>query len=109
MRLSQKIAMFFALGAIPTFSLMAADAAAGQKVYTAKCRTCHGPAGQGNPAMAKVLKAEIRDLGSAEVQHKSDDELKKESRDGTGRMKPTAGLTGADLENVIAYIRTLKK
>lgn len=109
MRLSKKIALFFAFGAISSFSLMAADAAAGQKVYAAKCRTCHGPAGQGNPAMAKILKVEIRDLGSADVQHKSDDELKKESREGIGRMKPTAGLTDADLDNVVAYIRTFKK
>ena len=86
-----------------------ADAAAGQTLFTAKCKTCHGATGQGNPGMAKVLKADIRDLGAVDVQKKSDDELKKNSTEGIGKMKPVAGLSPADAANVVAYIRTLKK
>ena len=88
---------------------MAADAAEGLKVHMAKCKTCHGPTGAGNPGMARALKVEIRDFASPEVQKKTDDQLKKDSRDGVGKMKPTAGLSDADLGNVVAYIRSLKK
>jgi mono/diheme cytochrome c family protein len=86
-----------------------ADAAAGKTLYSAKCRTCHGAEGQGNQGMAKALKVEIRDLGSADVQSKSDADLKKAITDGVGKMKPVSGVAGADLDNVVAFIRTLKK
>jgi hypothetical protein len=39
----------------------------------------------------------------------SDDELKKVITGGKGKMKPIAGVSGADADNVVAYIRTLKK
>ena len=86
----------------------AADAGEGAKLY-AKCRTCHGPTGDGNPAMAKALKVEIRPLGSADVQKKSDADLKKDITEGTGKMKGIAGLSGGDVDNLVAHIRTLKK
>lgn len=86
-----------------------ADAAAGKTLYLAKCRTCHGAEGQGNQGMAKALKVEIRDLGSAEVQGKSDGDLKKAITDGVGKMKPVSGVAGADLDNLVAFIRSLKK
>ena len=59
--------------------------------------------------MAKALKVEIRDLGSAEVQGKSDGDLKKAITDGVGKMKPVSGVAGADLDNLVAFIRSLKK
>ncbi len=43
-------------------SAWAADAAAGAQLYAAKCQGCHGKAGEGNPAMAKALKVEMRPL-----------------------------------------------
>jgi cytochrome c len=86
-----------------------ADAEAGKAVYTAKCRTCHGAEGQGNPGMAKVLQTEIKPLSSEEVQKLSDADMKKAITTGFGKMKPVAGIAGADLDNVVAYVRTMKK
>jgi len=86
----------------------AGDAAKGKDLYNAKCKNCHGAAGEGNPNIAKAMKVEMRALGSKEVQAKKDDELKKVVTDGTGKMKAVAGVAGADLDNVIAYVRTLK-
>jgi cytochrome c2 len=94
--------------AITAMSALAADAAAGKAVYD-KCKTCHAPDGNGNPGMAKVLKVEIKPLGSAEIQAMSDADLKKVVTDGFGKMKPVASVTGADLDNVVAFIRTFKK
>ncbi len=90
-------------------STWGADAAAGKAVYDKKCKTCHGPAGEGNPGMAKVLGTTITPLGSDEVQKMPDADLKKVVMQGKGKMKPITGLTDADVDNVVAHVRTLKK
>jgi len=81
----------------------AADAAAGKTIYDAKCKTCHGADGTGNPGMAKVLKVEFKPLGDTSA------DVKKVVSEGQGKMKPVAGVAGADLDNVVAYVHTLKK
>lgn len=81
----------------------AADAAAGKAVYTAKCRACHGTDGNGNPNMAKVMKVEMKPLSETSA------DVKKVVMDGTGKMRPVGGLAGADLDNVVAYVHSLKK
>lgn len=86
----------------------AADAAAGKDVYTAKCKMCHAADGTGNAGMAKMLKIEFRPLGSAEVQAQSDADLAAVITKGKGKMKPMT-LPDADVSNVVAYVRTLKK
>jgi mono/diheme cytochrome c family protein len=88
---------------------LAADAAAGHAVFDKKCKVCHGAAGEGNPGMAKALNTTIQPLGSPEVQKMSDADLKTIIVKGKGKMKPPAGLSEADVDNVIAFVRTLKK
>jgi len=97
--------------AVATPLLLAAkgDAAAGKTVYAKRCAACHGPNGEGNPAIAKSLKVELRALGSKEVQAKSDDQLKKESSEGIGKMKPVKGMSEKDLDDVLAFMRSLAK
>ncbi len=87
----------------------AADADAGKAVFTKKCRTCLGAEGQGNPGMAKVLKVEIKHLGSEEIQAKSDDDIKKSMTEGVGKMKPVKDLSDDDVANIIAFVRTIKE
>ncbi len=89
--------------------IWAADADAGKAVFAKKCRTCHGAEGQGNPGMAKVLKVEIKHLGSADIQGKTDDDLKKSITEGVGKMKPVKGLSADDVTNIIAFVRTIKE
>ena len=55
------------------------------------------------------MKVELRPLGSKEVQARKDDDLKKVVTEGTGKMKPIAGVAGADLDNAIAFVRTFKQ
>lgn len=86
-----------------------AAADAGKAVYEKSCKGCHGAAGQGNPGIAKAMKVEMRHLGSAEVQGKSDADLKKVIGEGTGKMKPVAAVKGAAVDDVVSYLRTLKK
>lgn len=87
----------------------AADAAAGAQLYAGKCQGCHGKTGDGNPAMAKALKVEMRPLSSADVQKKSDGELKMNITEGNGKMKGVSGLSATDQDNLIAHLRTMKK
>ena len=90
-------------------AVQAADTGTGKAVYNKSCKSCHGPDGTANPAVAKMMKVDIKDLKSADVQAMSDDDLKKIITEGKGKMKPVASVSGSAVENVIAYIRTWKK
>jgi mono/diheme cytochrome c family protein len=94
--------------AVAATALQAADAAAGKAAYDKSCKSCHGPDGAGNPAVAKMMKVDMRDLKSPDVQAMSDDDLKKIVTDGKGKMKPVAGASGSAAD-IVAYIRTWKK
>ena len=59
--------------------------------------------------MAKVLKVDIKHLGSEHVQAKSDDDLKSAVTEGFGKMKPVKRLTDEDVDNIIAFVRTIKE
>ena len=89
-------------------ALQAADAAAGKAAYDKSCKSCHGPDGAGNPAIAKMFKVDMRDLKSSDVQAMSDADLTKIITDGKGKMKPVASAS-ASAADIVAYMRTLKK
>ena len=95
-----------ALWVAPAF---AADAAAGKEVYSKKCVSCHAANGEPKDAVAKMLKVEMRPLGSKEVQAKTDAELKKIILEGMGKMKPVSGVDAKAADNLVAYLRTLKQ
>ena len=90
-------------------ALAAGDATAGKAAYEKACKSCHGADGVANANIAKMMKVEIKDLGSAAVQAHSDADLKKVVTDGQGKMKPVKTVTGGDVDNVVAYVRKLKK
>jgi mono/diheme cytochrome c family protein len=85
------------------------DAKAGHEVFKAHCQMCHGPEGHGNAALAKMLKTTIPDLSSKEVQALSDAQMREVIEKGKGKMTPVKGVSAADIDNVIAFVRTLKK
>ena len=87
----------------------AGDVAAGKIVYDKKCRIGHGDMGEGNPDVAKKLKAEQKPLWADDIQKKTDAEFKKTITEGTGKMKPPKNVSETDINNVIAFVRTLKK
>jgi mono/diheme cytochrome c family protein len=91
----------------PAFA--AGDAAAGKEVYSKKCASCHGAAGEGKESIAKSLKVEMRHLGTKEVQAASDADLKKNILQGKGKMKGVTGIDEKQADDIVAYLRTLKK
>ncbi len=97
----------FASMAVTASAAPAGDAAAGKAVYAKKCASCHGEKGEGKEAIAKMMKVEMKHLGSKEVQAKTDDELKKDTMQGFGKMKGVQGLSDKDVADLIAHIRSL--
>lgn len=85
-----------------------AAAAEGKVVFDKSCKTCHGPDGKGNPGIAKMMKVEMKALGSKEVQSLSDAQLREIITKGKGKMKAPPGLSAKDVTDVIAFVRTLK-
>jgi mono/diheme cytochrome c family protein len=108
MRMQKALALLVFSAVVSTW-MAAADATEGKNVFDKKCKVCHGATGDGNPGMAKALNVTFKPLSGPEVQAKSDADIKKTITQGFGKMKPVAGLSDADVDNVIAYVRSLKK
>jgi cytochrome c6 len=88
--------------------VMAQDKANGEKVYKAKCASCHGPDGKGETGAGKVTKA--RDICSAEVKKETDAAWTDIIVKGKNKMPSyDKKITDADVKDVIAYMRSLCK
>jgi len=100
---SLAVVSFAALIALPLF----AAAPEGATLYKSKCASCHGADGAGTTPAGKAMK--VRDLRSDEVQKQTDIELTKVISGGKGKM-PAYGkqLTTAQVQDLIAFLRTLK-
>lgn len=87
-----------------------ASAADGGAIYTKECAKCHGADGKGDTKMGKKLK--IKDL-TVEVVKLSDARIAASIKEGVKegdkvRMKPIKGLSDADVEAVVKFVKTLK-
>jgi cytochrome c6 len=106
-RLSQRISLFCLLTALALPSLASAQAK-GQDTFKAKCAMCHGADGAGATPMGKSMG--LKDLGSSAIQGMSDADLTAAITNGKGKMPAYKGkLTDAQINDLVAYIRTLKK
>lgn len=108
--LKMRKAQVIVLIAVMALSATAARAAAadGKPVFTAKCQMCHGADGAGKTPMGTKLN--IADLRSDAVQAKSEAELEKTVAAGKNKMQGYGGkLTKAQIADVTAYVKTLKK
>jgi cytochrome c6 len=105
-RLIQACTFIAAFTLIFSTSVFAADS--GADVFKTKCASCHGASGAGDTAMGKSMK--LRDLGSAEVQSQSDADLTNVIAKGKKPMPGYEGkLTNDQIQDLVKYIRTLKK
>jgi mono/diheme cytochrome c family protein len=100
------ILMTAALAALSATVVCGADAAAGKAVYDKSCKSCHGADGTPNAGVAKMMKVEIKDFKTTDF---SDADIKTAVSAGKGKMKPVPTVTGASLDNVAAYVKSLKK
>ena len=104
---TRSIVILAALALVLALPAMAAgpDAAA---IYKTKCTSCHGADGAGQTPAGKSMK--VRDLRSPEVQKQTDIQLTDVIAGGKGKMPPYGkSLSTAEIQALIAHIRTLKK
>lgn len=98
------------LGSLTILALPAAVRAQSDagKLYKTNCVLCHAADGSGNSPSGKALGA--KDLGSAEIQKKTDEELTELITAGKGKM-PAFGkkLKPDDIKQMVAFIRALPK
>lgn len=81
---------------------------AGEKVYKAKCASCHGADGVGATPAGKATKA--RDFCSDEVKKETDEEWTTVILKGKNKMPAyDKKVTDEEVKAVAAYIRTLCK
>ena len=102
------ILIAFMAVAIGAAGASAADTKAGAALYLKSCKSCHGADGTANPSIVKMMKVDMRNHCSAEVQAQSDDAIEKIITAGKGKMKPVASVSGKSVDDVVAYVRTLK-
>jgi mono/diheme cytochrome c family protein len=94
--------------AFPLSAAEKGDVAKGKELFANRCAVCHGTAGEGKEAIAKLFQIKMPVLSSKEVQSQNDAALKKMVLEGKGKMKPLV-LSDQELEDAIAFLRTLKK
>ena len=86
----------------------AGDPKNGQTVYEKNCKSCHGVNGAAPPNVATMLNGRIKDLRSSPIQSMSDADLGKIVTEGKGKMTSAKAVSGPALDDLIAFIRTLK-
>lgn len=102
MKKAVAIVMLLGLMSLTGFAQTGAD------TYKAKCQMCHGADGTPPAAMAKSMG--IKDLKSDDIQKMSDADLKAVVEKGKNKMTGFAGkLTPAQIDDVVKYVRSLKK
>ena len=97
-----------AVAAICFLSATARAQGDGEKVYKAKCASCHGPDGAGATPAGKATK--VRDFCSDEVKKETDEEWTTIIVKGKNKMPSyDKKITDAEVKEVVAYIRGLCK
>jgi mono/diheme cytochrome c family protein len=87
---------------------LAADVQAGKVAYDKSCKSCHGADGTPNANIAKMMKVEIKDLKSPEVQAESAADIKAIMANGKGKMPKVSAVSGSAADDVVAYVKSLK-
>jgi mono/diheme cytochrome c family protein len=117
----------FAVGSVLPSVAFAADVAAGKAKFMTLCVSCHGESGKGDGPTGKALAAAgqpaPRDFTIGDFVLDSDKDGKTGTDadlkaiitkgalvyGGSAMMAPVQGLSDADLDNLIAFIRSLKQ
>lgn len=97
------------LGALATLAVPAALAQGpGAAIYGQKCAMCHGADGKATTPVAKMM--QVPSFDTAACRAKSNAALEAMIEKGKGRMPAyQSQLSGAQVKDLVAYIRTLQK
>jgi cytochrome c5 len=80
--------------------------ASGEATYKAKCQMCHGATGTPSAGMTKAMG--IKASTDPDIKKLTADQMAASVKNGKGKMKPIAGLTDAQIKDVVAFYRGLK-
>ncbi len=108
--MSRALLLSFALVGALGAPAHAADVEAGRAVYDANCLACHGKTAAGDGPAAVALRPAPTDLTAESWwKNKSDNDLRKIIRTGNPgtAMMSFKHITGDDMDNLVAYLRTL--
>ncbi len=122
-RILFSILCVLALAGLGAVNAHAADAAAGKAIFDTNCQSCHGATGKGDGPVGAALDPKPRDLSVGEFKFDTDKDgsagtdadIKNVVQKGAGAyggsmlMAPWPTLSDTDIENVTAYIRSLKQ
>ena len=109
--MNKLIVTFLALMATVTGVALGADATAGKAIFDKTCKMCHGEGGAApNDALAKMMQVTIPTLADPQFQaSKTDDDIKTAITKGKGKMPAQKSVPADQVDNVVAYVRSLKK
>ena len=79
---------------------------AGEATYKAKCQMCHGATGTPSAGMAKNMG--IKAASDPAIKALTAAQVFDAVKNGKGKMKLVAGLTDAQIKDVVAFYRSLK-
>jgi mono/diheme cytochrome c family protein len=78
----------------------------GEAVYKSKCQMCHGPKGVPSAGMAKMMG--VKAAKDPVMKKLTVKEMEDAVTKGKGKMRPVAGLTNAQVKEVVEYFRKLE-
>ncbi len=114
MRITASVCVAFALVVLAASSASAqGDAAKGAAVYAAqKCSMCHSVAGKGGKLALDCATSNLNKLSAADITEwitKPAEAAKKHASTAKPPMRAYASLPKEDLDNLVAYMVSLKK
>ncbi len=104
--MTRKMRSLLVLTAAVTLAGTMVFAESGEAIYKAKCASCHGSAGTPSPGMAKMMG--VKPVSDPAVKGMTVAQMEAVVKSGKGKMKPVAGLTDAQVKEVVTYFRSLK-
>ena len=114
---ARNVAIVAAVILIPNITLAAGNAEQGKGLFAQHCASCHGAAGKGDGPVAAALNPKPADLtNKATIGARTDQQLVDVIAKGGGAVGKSplmpsfsATLKAQDIQNVVAFIRTLAK